>query len=94
MQIVEHDQRAELECGVDRAAGRTPDHRCGPQLLEGPDIGPVGYLMGQPQMADPVPRDVKRVHPAVRSAGDRGFAERGADRNRFCILETGKRIGA
>src|SRR5436305_1789537 len=75
MKVVEHDQRPELERWIHGAAGGARDYRCSPQLLERPDVGAVGDLLGAPDVARPVTAS-RRACRAVR-AGHRGRTWRG-----------------
>ena len=55
VQIVEHHQGPKLERRVDRAARGARDHRGCAELLQAPDVGPVGDLIGEPNVTRAVP---------------------------------------
>jgi hypothetical protein len=64
VQVVEADQRAELDAGIDRAAHRHRQHGVGAELLEPGEVGLVGDVVGEPQVALLVARDVEHVDAA------------------------------
>jgi hypothetical protein len=61
VQVVEHDQRAELEVRVERAADRDGQDRLGAALAQRPDVGLMRDRAAQPQVALTVARDVQDV---------------------------------
>ena len=64
VQIIEHDQRPELERGVDGAADGATDHRAGAELPQRPDVRAVVDAAGKPLMC--LGRDARREGPARR----------------------------
>src|SRR5207248_5212022 len=89
VQIVEHDQRAELQRRVDGAAGGASDHRRRAELVERPDVGAVGDLVGEADVPGRVPGYVKRLDAAVDSADDVACAIGRVHGDRFSLEEPG-----
>ena len=61
MQVVEDDQRPELELGVERAADRDGQDRLGAEVAQGDDVGLVGDGAAQAPVALAVAGDVQDV---------------------------------
>ena len=92
MQIVEHDQRAELERGIDRPAGGAPDDGARAELVQCPDVRAVGDLVGEPGVAGAVTRDVQHLGAGEPPARERGRTERRIDRQVLDVIEAGQRV--
>ena len=59
MQVVEDDERPELERRIDGAADGGSHHRGGAELLQRPDVGAVVDAAGEVRVARPVAGDVE-----------------------------------
>jgi hypothetical protein len=76
VEVVEADERPELERGVDASAHRQRDHRVGPRRRQGGDVRPVLDVVGEPHVALPVAREVHDVGAGQRAPRDLGRAPR------------------
>ena len=67
MEIVEADERAELDRRVDGAADRHGDHRVDLQLRERAEVRPVRDVVGEPHVARAVTRHVGDLDAGERA---------------------------
>ena len=93
VQVVEADQRAELDRRVDRPADRDRDHGVGAEIGQRGDVGPVRDQVGQPAVALAVARDVEHLGAGERPARDLRLAPTGGDRLRAGAFEPRERVG-
>ena len=94
VQVVEADERAERDVGVDRPADRHREHARGAQLLQGRDVRPMRDMVGEPRMPGPVAGDVQHLDAGPGPTRDQRLAPRRVHRLRSGALEPGQRVGA
>ena len=71
MQVVEADERPQLERGVDAAADGQADDGVGAGLRERGEVGAMRDVVGEPDVAFAVARDVQHVGAGEAAARDR-----------------------
>jgi len=71
VQVVEDDERAQRELGIERAADRDGEDRVGATGAERRDVGAVGDLAREAQVAVAVARDVDDLGAGEAALGTR-----------------------
>src|SRR3954451_3712570 len=94
VQVVEDDERAQRELGIERAADRDGDDRVGATGAERRDVGAVGDLAREAQVAVAVARDVDDLGAGEAALGDEGGAEGRRDLTRRTGFEVRQRVRA
>ena len=88
-ELVAHDERAELEVEAKRAADDRRDNPADADLLQRPDVGPVGDLVGWDLLLGPAPRQER--HLLASDLGDsyrrRRIAVRGLQLDAVGLVE-------
>jgi hypothetical protein len=93
VQVVEHDQGAELDRRIGRAAHGHRQNRVGAQLLERADVRLMRHRAAQSGMAFAVARDVQHLGAGERPHADARRTEPRRHVARLAI-EPGQRVGA
>ena len=94
VQVVEDDERPELEVGVEHAAHRDGEDRVGPAVAKRGDVRAVRYLARDPEVAVAVTGDVQDIRVRETPLGHHGRTERRRDLLGRPGVEVGQRVGA
>src|SRR5579884_579972 len=94
VEVVEDDQRAELERRVDRSARGAPDDGGGAELVQRPDVRAVVDGVREAHVPRAVSREVEDLDIRVGPPRDPGLTPRGLHASSLAALEAWQCVGA